>query len=93
MPDHLTADEAARICLDDARSRIGANAEMQTIVVTEFPNSALGAPRAGEMSAQMMTSGWTVRIAADGRSLEYRANTRHIRLVGGEEGNLVVYPV
>lgn len=93
MPDLLTADEAARICLDDARARSGADAELQTITATEFPNSALGAPRAGEMSAQMMTSGWTLRVAADGRTLEYRANTRHIRLVGGEEGNLVVYPV
>jgi hypothetical protein len=40
----------------------------------------------------METSGWTIRVAAGGRSLEYRANPRQVRLVGYDGGNHVIFP-
>ena len=46
----------------------------------EFPDMALGAAVAGEMSGQMMTSGWRIRLTADGKSFEYRATPNQLRL-------------
>lgn len=46
----------------------------------DFPDAALGAPVGGEMSAQMITSGWRIRLKAQGKSYEYRASKREIRL-------------
>jgi len=47
----------------------------------EFPDAALGAPAKGEMSAQVMTDGWRIRLMANGKSYEYRANARQLRLL------------
>lgn len=46
----------------------------QTIEEKEFPDASLGAPLAGEMSAQMITSGYQIRFNAHGKTYEYRAD-------------------
>ncbi|MBA3322197.1 MAG: hypothetical protein H0T45_12220 [Pyrinomonadaceae bacterium] len=46
----------------------------------DFPDMALGAPEAGEMSAQMIMSGWRIRLSAGGKDYEYRADARQVRL-------------
>ena len=95
MARKLTKDDAADIALHDAAGRVGvdtSSVRVDAAEPAEFPNSALGAPRAGEMSADMMTSGWKFRVTAGDRSLEYRANERQVRLVGFDGGNHVVYP-
>ena len=48
---------------------------------TEFPNAALGAPIEDEMSAQVITEGWRIRLRAAGETYEYRATPRQLRLV------------
>jgi hypothetical protein len=46
----------------------------------DFPDAALGAPVEDEMSAQVITPGWRIRLRADDKTYEYRANVRQLRL-------------
>ena len=48
----------------------------------DFPDMALGAPEDDEMSGQMITSGWRIRLGANGQNYEYRADKNQVRLVG-----------
>ena len=48
---------------------------------TDFPDAALGAPVADEMSAQVITPGWRIHLQAGGDIYEYRATERQLRLV------------
>jgi len=48
---------------------------------TDFPDAALGAPTEDEMSAQVITPGWRLHLRAEGKTYEYRANERQLRLV------------
>lgn len=47
----------------------------------DFPDASLGAPVEDEMSAQMITPGWRIRLSAGGETYEYRATARQLRLV------------
>lgn len=47
----------------------------------DFPDAALGAPIEDEMSAQVITPGWRIHLKANGKSYEYRANGRQLRLL------------
>lgn len=46
----------------------------------DFPDAALGAPIEDEMSAQVITPGWRIRLNANGKTYEYRATARQLRL-------------
>ena len=46
----------------------------------DFPDAALGAPIKDEMSAQVITPGWRIYLKANGKTYEYRANGRQLRL-------------
>jgi hypothetical protein len=46
----------------------------------DFPDAALGAPIEDEMSAQVITPGWRIRLKANGKTYEYRASARQLRL-------------
>jgi hypothetical protein len=52
----------------------------ESVEQVEFPDGALGAPIEDEMSAQVITPGRRIRLKAQGRSYEYRANDRQLRL-------------
>ncbi|MEQ1605467.1 MAG: hypothetical protein ABL999_11430 [Pyrinomonadaceae bacterium] len=56
----------------------------------EFPDMSLGAPAAGEMSAQMIAYGWIIKLAAKGKTYEYRADKYQIRLHNFNGENYVV---
>jgi hypothetical protein len=56
----------------------------------EFPDMALGAPEKGEMSAQMISSGWQIRLNAAGKTYEYRADKYHVRLHNFKGANYVI---
>ena len=95
MARKLSKDEAVDLAVRDAARRAGVDSGAARVASTEsveFPNSALGAPRPGEMSADMVTPGWAIRVEAGSRSLEYRATPRQVRLVGYDGGNHVVFP-
>jgi len=47
---------------------------------TDFPDAALGAPIEDEMSAQVITPGWRIRLRVHGKTYEYRASARQLRL-------------
>src|SRR5438552_2416619 len=77
MAQHLSKDEAVEIATRDAAGRAGVGPDdvaVAAVKETTFPNAALGAQRPGEMSFEVMRDGWTIRLAAGGRSLEYRAD-------------------
>ena len=54
----------------------------ESVEEAEFPDMALGAPQGDEMSGMMITPGWRIRLKACGRSYEYRADERQLRLCG-----------
>jgi hypothetical protein len=56
----------------------------------EFPDASFGAGAAGEMSAQMITPGWRIRLRAGGDVYEYRANRNRIRLFNFKGANYSV---
>lgn len=54
--------------------------EVRGVEDADFPDTALGAGTADEMSGQMITPGWRIRLEARGQTLEYRANKNQVRL-------------
>jgi hypothetical protein len=52
----------------------------QSVEDDDFPDMALGAAEDGEMSGQMITSGWRIRLGANGQNYEYRADKNQVRL-------------
>ena len=53
----------------------------------DFPDMALGAPTKDEMSGQMITPGWRIRLRAGGNTHEYRANKNQLRLYNFKGAN------
>ena len=78
-----TKEEAVERARRDLAGRLGvAEGEVSedSIEEADFPNTALGAPLGDEMSGMMIASGWRIRLAAGGRSYEYRADRNQLRL-------------
>ena len=74
------AIDRARI---DLARRIGINESeiaLESVEQADFPDAALGAPIEDEMSAQVITPGWGIRLKANGKTYEYRANAQQLRL-------------
>ena len=69
------ADLACRLQVDEPEIREG------LVEPAEFPDAALGAPLEDEMSAQVLTSGWRIRLEAQNQTYEYRATGKQLRLV------------
>lgn len=74
-------DLAAR--LDISESEIA----VESVEDTDFPDMALGAATKDEMSGQMITPGWRIRLKAGGQTIEYRANKHHVRLYNYKGAN------
>ena len=56
----------------------------------EFSDMSLGAPADGEMAAQMIASGWVIKLGADGEKYEYRGDKYQLRLHNFEGKNYVI---
>jgi len=79
----MSKDDATAKAKSDLAKRLGINENEVTqdsVEDADFPDAALGAPVGDEMSAQMITSGWRIRLKAQGSAYEYRASKREIRL-------------
>ncbi len=50
------------------------------ITETDFPDMSLGAPASGEVSAQMISTGWRINFESGGEEFEYRADKYQLRL-------------
>ena len=86
----LSKEEAVKRARADLAERlgIGENEIIEDSVETaEFPDLALGAPVEGEMSGQMLSSGWRIRLSARHQGYEYRADKRQIRLYNFQGSN------
>jgi hypothetical protein len=56
----------------------------------DFPDMSLGSPENGEMSAQMISSGWRIRLKAGDKQYEYRADKYQLRLHNFNGKNIVI---
>jgi hypothetical protein len=79
----MSKEEAVEKARKDLAHRLGVKAneiKEQSVEDVEFPDMALGAGTSDEMSGQMLTRGWRIRLQAGGQSFEYRANKNQVRL-------------
>ncbi|MFN2412028.1 MAG: hypothetical protein ABR535_03095 [Pyrinomonadaceae bacterium] len=85
-----TATERAK---KDLAQRLGVSEseiEVGAVSNKDFPDMSLGAPADGEMSAQMISTGWEINLSSGGKNYEYRADKYQLRLKGFKGGNHVV---
>lgn len=86
----FTKKDAVERARRDLAARLSVNEEEIKEVSVEdadFPDMALGAAVSGEMSGQMITTGWRIRLTADGKSFEYRGNPNQLRLFDHKGAN------
>jgi len=79
----ISKEEAVQRARADAAARLGVSDSdigKEAVEEAEFPDSSLGASVEDEMSGQMLTPGWRIRLQAKGQPLEYRANKNQVRL-------------
>ena len=79
----FTKTSAVELAKKDLAKRLSVpEAEVREFGVSdrEFPDMSLGAPEKGEMSAQMISSGWEIKLGAEGNTYEYRADKYQLRL-------------
>ena len=86
-------DSAVERAKSDLAKRLGVEeSEIKSVSAgeTDFPDMSLGAPVNDEMSAQMISSGWKIKLSADGKDYEYRADKYQLRLCGFKGTNYVI---
>ena len=79
----LSKEDAVKKARGDLAKRLGISEDQikeDSVEQADFPDMALGAPVEGEMSGQMITPGWRIRLSAGNRGYEYRANRHGVRL-------------
>ncbi|MFN6963612.1 MAG: hypothetical protein ACK4S4_07585 [Pyrinomonadaceae bacterium] len=89
----FSQDSAVAAARRDLASRLGVDEstiDEVSVVKTDFPDMSLGAPVDGEMSAQMIATGWRIDLAADGQNYEYRADKYQLRLRNFKGRNYVI---
>jgi len=89
----FTKTSAVDLARNDLAQRLKIKADdVREFGVTdrEFPDMALGSPEKGEMAAQMISSGWQIRLSAKGKTYEYRADKYHVRLHNFKGANYVI---
>jgi hypothetical protein len=85
-----TATERAR---QDLAKRLGIEANEvapSSVEDKEFSNMSLGAPVGDEMSAQMISYGWSINLKANGKDYEYRGDKYQLRLVDFDGTNYMI---
>ena len=85
----ISKEEAVDKARKDLAQRLGVSASeiKESVEETDFPDMALGAAAKGEMSGQMITPGWRIRLQARNKTFEYRANKSQVRLYDYEGQN------
>jgi len=77
-----TKDNAVENARKDLAKRLkidASNVKERSVEDADFPDMSLGAAEDGEMSGQMITTGWRIRLEADGKTYEYRADKNQLR--------------
>ena len=78
----ISKESAVENARNDLATRLNINASdvKETAVEdTDFPDMALGAAEEDEMSGQMITRGWRIKLEAQGQTFEYRADKNQVR--------------
>lgn len=86
----LSKEDAIKRARADLAGRLGVSEDEikeDAVESADFPDMALGAPIEDEMSAQMIASGWRIRLKCGGQSYEYRANRDQFRLYNYKGAN------
>ena len=89
----FTKEDVTAAAKRDLADRLGVSEEsVEELSVTgkDFPDMSLGAPADGEMSAQMIATGWEIKLGAEGKTYEYRADKYQLRLVDFDGRNFVI---
>jgi hypothetical protein len=89
----FTCDGAVARAKQDLAGRLGiSEGDINEVSTSEkdFPDMSLGAPESGEMSAQMISSGWQIKLGAQGKNYEYRADKYQLRLHDFKGTNYVI---
>jgi hypothetical protein len=90
----LNKQSAADYAKKDLADRLGISEleiSVKAIDEVDFPDSSLGAPIEDEMAAQIITSGWKIKLQAQGEIYEYRADRNQIRLCNFSGTNQIIY--
>ena len=80
MPSKDGAIENARKDLANRLKIDPADVKQKSVEDDDFPDMSLGAAEDGEMSGQMITPGWRIRLEAQVKTYEYRADKNQVRL-------------
>ena len=86
-------ESAVERAKEDLAKRLGVKEnEIKTASVQDrdFPDMSLGAPSSDEVSAQMISTGWSINLSASGKSYEYRADKYQLRLLDFDGANHVI---
>ena len=86
-------DDAVSKARKDLAQRLGLkeqDVKERSVEEADFPDTALGAGTEDEMSGQMITRGWRIRLEANNRSYEYRADKNQVRLFNFKGKNVVL---
>lgn len=89
----FTQDSAVQRAKQDLAKRLGIKESEigeGPVSKVDFPDMSLGAPADGEMSAQMIATGWKINLKAGGKAYEYRADKYQLRLKGFRGRNHVI---
>ncbi|HEV2881406.1 MAG TPA: hypothetical protein VGX24_09040 [Pyrinomonadaceae bacterium] len=89
----MSREDAVSRARTDLAARLGvAEDEIKedSVEDADFPDASFGAGADGEMSAQMITPGWRIRLSAGSDVYEYRANRNRIRLFNFKGANYSV---
>ena len=89
----FTKEDVTAAAKQDLADRLGVDegsVEELSVTGREFPDMSLGAPADGEMSAQMVATGWEIKLGAEGKTYEYRGDKYQLRLVDFDGRNYVI---
>lgn len=89
----LTQEKAVEEARKDLAKRLSVSendVREGSVAKVEFPDMSLGAPANGEMSAQMISTGWKINLNAKGKNYEYRADKYQLRLKDFDGANYVI---
>ena len=86
-------ESAVETAKKDLAERLNVSAgDIETADITEpdFPDMSLGAPEDGEMSAQMISTGWKINLRSGDQTYEYRGDKYQLRLSNFDGNNFVI---
>ena len=78
----INKDGAVENARNDLAKRLkidAADIKEHSVEDADFPDMALGAAEKGEMSGQMISRGWRIKLEAQGQTYEYRADKNQLR--------------